>query len=259
MDLTDHRANRRTAQPPMLKAVVNHQPVEPDVTVIGIRTVHDKPNDVALEFHCLGQEAGQEPTLGNRVQVRGNQPALIVSDVEFGHFLPVLSTQIFKLHCRPHGPVLPRTAVPTPPIFGAANSLPASRGDEVLRLVGLSEVANKKAGGFSLGMSQRLGLAGALLGDPKVLLFDEPVNGLDPEGIVWIRKFMQSLAAEGRTVLVSSHLLSEMSLTAEHLVAPGRGQIGYSAAGRARRRHCREDDHRQPGRRPCPCRAGHAQ
>jgi len=95
----------------------------------------------------------------------------------------------------------------------------------VLRLVGLSEVANKKAGGFSLGMSQRLGLAGALLGDPKVLLFDEPVNGLDPEGIVWIRKFMQSLAAEGRTVLVSSHLLSEMSLTAEHLVVIGRGRL----------------------------------
>ncbi|QKT11916.1 ABC transporter ATP-binding protein [Rhodococcus sp. W8901] len=109
--------------------------------------------------------------------------------------------------------------------MAAANSLPASRVDEVLRLVGLSEVANKKAGGFSLGMSQRLGLAGALLGDPKVLLFDEPVNGLDPEGIVWIRKFMQSLAAEGRTVLVSSHLLSEMSLTADHLVVIGRGRL----------------------------------
>ncbi|MFM1725982.1 MULTISPECIES: ABC transporter ATP-binding protein [Rhodococcus] len=109
--------------------------------------------------------------------------------------------------------------------MAAANSLPMSRVDEVLRLVGLSEVAGKKAGGFSLGMSQRLGLAGALLGDPKVLLFDEPVNGLDPEGIVWIRKFMQSLAAEGRTVLVSSHLLSEMSLTAEHLIVIGRGRL----------------------------------
>ena len=92
-------------------------------------------------------------------------------------------------------------------------------------MVGLSEVAGKKAGGFSLGMSQRLGLAGALLGDPKVLLFDEPVNGLDPEGIVWIRKFMQRLAAEGRTVLVSSHLLSEMALTAEQLVVIGRGRL----------------------------------
>ncbi|MFD4368550.1 ATP-binding cassette domain-containing protein [Rhodococcus sp. NPDC058521] len=109
--------------------------------------------------------------------------------------------------------------------MAAANSIPKSRVDEVLHLVGLTEVAGKKAGGFSLGMSQRLGLAGALLGDPKVLLFDEPVNGLDPEGIVWIRKFMQRLAAEGRTVLVSSHLLSEMALTAEHLVVIGRGRL----------------------------------
>ncbi|MFI7164168.1 ABC transporter ATP-binding protein [Rhodococcus erythropolis] len=109
--------------------------------------------------------------------------------------------------------------------MAASNGIPKSRVDEVLRLVGLSEVAGKKAGGFSLGMSQRLGLAGALLGDPKVLLFDEPVNGLDPEGIVWIRKFMQRLAAEGRTVLVSSHLLSEMALTAEQLVVIGRGRL----------------------------------
>jgi ABC-2 type transport system ATP-binding protein len=109
--------------------------------------------------------------------------------------------------------------------MAASNGLPSSRVDEVLRLVGLTEVAGKNAGGFSLGMSQRLGLAGALLGDPKVLLFDEPVNGLDPEGIVWIRKFMQRLAAEGRTVLVSSHLLSEMALTAEHLVVIGRGRL----------------------------------
>ncbi len=107
--------------------------------------------------------------------------------------------------------------------MAASNSLPKSRVDEVLHLVGLTEVAGKKAGGFSLGMLQRLGLAATLLGDPKVLLFDEPVNGLDPEGIVWIRKFMQRLAAEGRTVLVSSHLLSEMALTAEHLVVIGRG------------------------------------
>lgn len=109
--------------------------------------------------------------------------------------------------------------------MAASNALPKTRVDEVLHLVGLTEVAGKKAGGFSLGMSQRLGLAAALLGDPKVLLFDEPVNGLDPEGIVWIRKFMQRLAAEGRTVLVSSHLLSEMALTAEHLVVIGRGRI----------------------------------
>ncbi|SNS65007.1 ABC transporter ATP-binding protein [Rhodococcoides kyotonense] len=109
--------------------------------------------------------------------------------------------------------------------MAASNGIPKSRVDEVLRLVGLSDVAKKNAGGFSLGMSQRLGLAGALLGDPKVLLFDEPVNGLDPEGIVWIRKFMQRLAAEGRTVLVSSHLLSEMAQTAEHLVVIGRGKL----------------------------------
>lgn len=109
--------------------------------------------------------------------------------------------------------------------MAASNDLPKSRVEEVLRLVGLSEVAGKSAGGFSLGMSQRLGLAGALLGDPKVLLFDEPVNGLDPEGILWIRRFMQRLAAEGRTVLVSSHLLSEMSQTADHLVVIGRGRL----------------------------------
>ncbi|MGW4110611.1 ABC transporter ATP-binding protein [Actinosynnema sp. NPDC004786] len=106
-----------------------------------------------------------------------------------------------------------------------SNGLPARRVDEVLDLVGLTKVAKRRAGGFSLGMSQRLGIAGALLGDPKVLLFDEPVNGLDPEGILWIRQFMQGLAAEGRTVLVSSHLLSEMALTAQDLVVIGRGKL----------------------------------
>ena len=109
--------------------------------------------------------------------------------------------------------------------MAASNNLPQSRVEEVLRLVGLSDVAGKSAGGFSLGMSQRLGLAGALLGDPPVLMFDEPVNGLDPEGILWIRRFMQRLAAEGRTVLVSSHLLSEMAQTADHLVVIGRGKL----------------------------------
>ncbi|MBA8827325.1 ABC-2 type transport system ATP-binding protein [Saccharopolyspora lacisalsi] len=106
-----------------------------------------------------------------------------------------------------------------------SNDLPRKRVDEVLGMVGLDKVAGRKAGGFSLGMSQRLGIAAALLGDPQVLLFDEPVNGLDPEGIHWIRQFMQRLAAEGRTVLVSSHLLSEMSLTAEDLVVVGRGEL----------------------------------
>ncbi|ATY15682.1 ABC transporter ATP-binding protein [Amycolatopsis sp. AA4] len=106
-----------------------------------------------------------------------------------------------------------------------SNRIPAARVDEVLDTVGLTSVAGKRAGGFSLGMSQRLGIAGALLGDPEVLLFDEPVNGLDPEGILWIRKFMQRLAAEGRTVFVSSHLLSEMALTATDLVVIGKGQL----------------------------------
>jgi len=109
--------------------------------------------------------------------------------------------------------------------MAASNQLPKKRVDEVLDLVGLTSVAGKRAGAYSLGMSQRLGIAGALLGDPEVLLFDEPVNGLDPEGIVWIRNFMQRLAADGRTVFVSSHLLSEMSLTAEELVVIGRGRL----------------------------------
>ena len=106
-----------------------------------------------------------------------------------------------------------------------SNRIPVSRVDEVLDMVGLGEVAGKRAGGFSLGMSQRLGIAAALLGDPKILLFDEPVNGLDPEGIHWIRRFMRKLADEGRTVFVSSHLLTEMSLTAEHLVVVGKGEL----------------------------------
>jgi ABC-2 type transport system ATP-binding protein len=103
--------------------------------------------------------------------------------------------------------------------------LPAKRADEVLDLVGLREVANKRAGGFSLGMTQRLGIAAAMLGDPPVLMLDEPVNGLDPEGIRWVRNFMRQLAAEGRTIFVSSHLMSEMAVTADHLVVIGRGAL----------------------------------
>jgi ABC-2 type transport system ATP-binding protein len=110
-------------------------------------------------------------------------------------------------------------------VYCTVNGFPDKRADEVLDLVGLTKVAKRRAGGFSLGMSQRLGIAGALLGDPKVLLFDEPVNGLDPEGILWIRQFMQGLATEGRTVLVSSHLLSEMALTASDLVVIGKGKL----------------------------------
>jgi ABC-2 type transport system ATP-binding protein len=109
--------------------------------------------------------------------------------------------------------------------LAAGNGIPRGRVDEVLGLVGLADAAGRRAGRFSLGMSQRLGLAAALLGDPGVLLLDEPVNGLDPEGIRWIRGLMRSLAAEGRVVLVSSHLISEMALTADHLVVIGRGRL----------------------------------
>src|SRR6516162_9850909 len=109
--------------------------------------------------------------------------------------------------------------------LAVANGIARTRVDKVLEQVGLASVARKRAGGFSLGMYQRLGIAGALLGDPGTLLFDEPVNGLDPEGIIWIRTLMRSLAAEGRTVLVSSHLMSEMALTADHLLVIGRGRM----------------------------------
>jgi ABC-2 type transport system ATP-binding protein len=105
------------------------------------------------------------------------------------------------------------------------NGIPRRRVDEVIGIVGLEDVAGKRSKGFSLGMSQRLGIAAALLGDPDVLMFDEPVNGLDPEGIRWIRLLMRSLAAEGRTVFVSSHLMSEMENTADHLIVIGRGKL----------------------------------
>jgi ABC-2 type transport system ATP-binding protein len=100
-----------------------------------------------------------------------------------------------------------------------------SRVSELIDMVGLSEVANKRAGTFSLGMGQRLGIAAALLGDPETVMLDEPVNGLDPEGIQWVRNLLKRLAAEGRTVFVSSHLMSEMALTAEHLIVIGRGEL----------------------------------
>ncbi|MEE6263586.1 ATP-binding cassette domain-containing protein [Plantactinospora sonchi] len=106
-----------------------------------------------------------------------------------------------------------------------SNGIPTGRVDEVLATVGLTEVAGRRAGSFSLGMGQRLGIAGALLGDPGVLIFDEPVNGLDPDGVRWIRELMRSLAAEGRTVFVSSHLMSEVQLTADQLVVIGRGRL----------------------------------
>jgi ABC-2 type transport system ATP-binding protein len=109
--------------------------------------------------------------------------------------------------------------------LAATTGIPRRRVDEVIDIVGLRNVARKRAGGFSLGMGQRLGIASALLGDPATVVLDEPVNGLDPEGILWIRNLLKDLAAEGRTVLVSSHLMSEMALTAEHLIVIGRGRL----------------------------------
>ncbi len=109
--------------------------------------------------------------------------------------------------------------------LAASNGIPRARVDEVLGLVGLEAVADKRVGKFSLGMGQRLGIAVALLGDPPVVVLDEPVNGLDPEGIRWVRTLARELAAQGRTVFVSSHLMSEMALTADHLVVVGRGRI----------------------------------
>jgi ABC-2 type transport system ATP-binding protein len=124
------------------------------------------------------------------------------------------------------GAVIPsRTAIDHVRWLAAANGISKQRADEVLGMVGLEAVAGRKVGGFSLGMKQRLGIAAALIGDPPVLLFDEPINGLDPEGIRWIRTFMQGLAAEGRTVFVSSHLMSEMALTATELIVIGQGRL----------------------------------
>jgi ABC-2 type transport system ATP-binding protein len=118
-----------------------------------------------------------------------------------------------------------RTAYNHLACLARSNDIPRRRVEEVLGLVGLEAVAKKRARDFSLGMGQRLGIAGALLGDPGTLLFDEPVNGLDPEGILWVRTLMKSLAAQGRTVFVSSHLMSEMALTADRVIVIGRGRI----------------------------------
>jgi ABC-2 type transport system ATP-binding protein len=109
--------------------------------------------------------------------------------------------------------------------LAATTGVPKSRVDEVIDIVGLHEVARKRVGGFSLGMGQRLGIASALLGDPEVVILDEPTNGLDPEGVLWIRNLMRDLASQGRTVFVSSHLMSEMALTAEHLIVIGKGRL----------------------------------
>jgi ABC-2 type transport system ATP-binding protein len=118
-----------------------------------------------------------------------------------------------------------RSAVAHLTALARSNRIPRDRVDEVLHEVGLAQAAHRRIGGFSLGMKQRLGIAGALLGDPPVLLFDEPLNGLDPEGVRWVRELFRGLADEGRTVFVSSHLMSEMQNTADHLVVIGRGEL----------------------------------
>ena len=118
-----------------------------------------------------------------------------------------------------------RTAKAHLTALAQSNGIPTSRVGAVLELTGLSSVAGRRIKGFSLGMAQRLGIAATMLGDPEILMYDEPVNGLDPEGIVWIRTFMRAMAAEGRTVLVSSHLMSEMAVTADHLIVIGRGKL----------------------------------
>ena len=109
--------------------------------------------------------------------------------------------------------------------LAATEGIPSARVDEVIELTGLGPAARKRVGGFSLGMGQRLGIAVALLGDPQTLILDEPVNGLDPEGVKWVRYLVKGLAAEGRTVFISSHLMSEMAVTADHLIVIGRGRI----------------------------------
>ncbi|MDQ1216236.1 MULTISPECIES: ABC transporter ATP-binding protein [Microbacterium] len=114
--------------------------------------------------------------------------------------------------------------------MAATHGIPRSRVDDVIEITGLASVAGKRAGKFSLGMGQRLGIAAALLGDPQTLILDEPVNGLDPEGVRWVRQFVRGQAAQGRTVLLSSHLMSEMALTADHVIVLGRGQVLADAA-----------------------------
>jgi len=154
-----------------------------------------------------------------------------------------------------------------------SNGIGRARVDHVLAQVGLHTVAGKRSGGFSLGMAQRLGIAAALLGDPRVLMFDEPVNGLDPEGVLWIRSLVKSLAAEGRTVFLSSHLMSEMAITADRLVIIGNGtpdqgdhrrglpreRLGQLRAGSLAARRRAHDSARGAGRRGGPTARRHPQ
>ena len=129
--------------------------------------------------------------------------------------------------------------------MAATHNIKASRVSEVIEMTGLAGVATKRVGGFSLGMGQRLGIAAALLGDPRTLILDEPVNGLDPEGVQWVRQLVRALAAEGRTVFLSSHLMSETSQTADHLLVIGRGRIIEPGGGAEPGRPTRTSRHRQ--------------
>ncbi len=127
--------------------------------------------------------------------------------------------------------------------LAASNAIPAARVGEVLAITGLTKAAGKRAGKFSLGMAQRLGIAAALLGDPGVLILDEPVNGLDPEGVRWIRALLKSLAAEGRAILISSHLISEIAVTADHLIVIGQGRLlADTTVGELSRKHASLED-----------------
>ncbi|MFE0765834.1 ATP-binding cassette domain-containing protein [Streptomyces smyrnaeus] len=154
-----------------------------------------------------------EPTSGAAL-IRGTPYA------ELAHPLRVVGALLDARAAHPR-----RTAQQHLLAMARSNGISARRVPEVLDAVGLTQVAGKRAGSFSLGMAQRLGIAGALLGDPEVLLLDEPVNGLDPDGVLWVRTLLRSLAAEGRTVFLSSHLMSEMELTADRLVVIGRGRL----------------------------------
>lgn len=167
-----------------------------------------------------GKSTTMKMILGLAAPARGS---VTISGRRYGD-LPVPLTEVGALldATAVHGS---RTAYDHLLALAVSNGLPRRRVDEALARTGLQKVAGKRAGGFSLGMLQRLGIAATLLGDPRVLIFDEPVNGLDPEGIRWVRDFMRSLAREGRAVLVSSHLMSEMAQTADHLVVIGRGRL----------------------------------
>ena len=139
--------------------------------------------------------------------------------------------------------------------MAATHSIPKKRVHEVIEMTGLAEVAKKKVGGFSLGMGQRLGIAAALLGDPQTIILDEPVNGLDPEGVVWVRNLVKYLASEGRTVFLSSHLMSEMAVTADHLIVIGRGRIIADAPDPGHHHRQGPEPHPRPHRPAGPAHA----